>query len=92
MTPINLMVIYLIIINLTAFALMGIDKQKARKGKWRISEKSLFLFAILGGSPGGIMGMYYFHHKTKHWYFRYGFPLILIIQIALIFILYQYCN
>ena len=60
--------------NLLAFALMGLDKRRARRGCWRISEKALFFFPVLGGSLGGMLGMYFFHHKTRHWYFRAGFP------------------
>ena len=75
------LICYLLIINLVAFALMGIDKDKARKGAWRIPEKTLFLSAIIGGSIGAIIGMQAFRHKTKHWYFKYGMPLILTLQI-----------
>ena len=53
--------------NLLAFALMGLDKRRARRGCWRISEKALFFFPVLGGSLGGMLGMYFFHHKTRHW-------------------------
>lgn len=80
--------IYLLIINVIAFALMGIDKGKAKKGAWRISEKSLFLSAILGGSIGAIAGMQAFRHKTKHWYFKYGMPAILILQLVIVGIFY----
>lgn len=73
---------YLLLINLTGFFAMFLDKQKAKKGKWRIPEKTLFLFAFLGGSLGTTLGMHSFHHKTKHWYFKFGMPLILILQIA----------
>ena len=76
-------IIYLLFINLTGFALMGIDKYKARKHLWRIPEKTLFLSALLGGSTGAILGMYVFHHKTRHWYFMVGMPAILILQIVL---------
>ena len=69
--------------NLLAFALMGLDKRRARRGCWRISEKALFFFPVLGGSLGGMLGMYFFHHKTRHWYFQYGLPAILIAQLAL---------
>ena len=62
---------------------MGIDKSKAKRGAWRIPEKTLFLMSIIGGSIGTWLGMYAFHHKTKHWYFVVGMPLILIGQIAL---------
>ena len=73
---------YLLIINLVAFALMGIDKRKAKRSEWRIPEKTLFLSAILGGSIGAIAGMQVFRHKTKHWYFQYGMPLILVLQVV----------
>jgi len=63
---------------------MGIDKSRSRKRAWRIPEATLFIFALVGGSIGSIIGMYTFRHKTKHWYFVVGMPLILIIQIALI--------
>ena len=76
------LLIYLLLINLTGFFAMFLDKQKAKKGKWRIPEKTLFLFAFLGGSLGTTLGMHSFHHKTKHWYFKFGMPLILILQIA----------
>jgi uncharacterized membrane protein YsdA (DUF1294 family) len=72
---------YLLIINIIAFALMGADKKKAQAKAWRIPEKTLFLSAILGGSIGAIVGMQVFRHKTKHWYFKYGMPAILILQI-----------
>ena len=74
--------IYLLVVNLTAFVLMGIDKRRARKDLWRIKERTLFLPVLLGGGVGGILGMKVFHHKTKHWYFRFGFPVILILEIA----------
>ena len=74
---------WLVIINIVAFCLYGIDKKRAKKGQWRISEKTLLLSAVFGGSIGAILGMYVFRHKTKHWYFKYGLPAILILQIAL---------
>lgn len=76
--------IYLIAINIIAFAMMGIDKRKAIKRIWRIPEKSLFLSAILGGSIGAIAGMQLFRHKTKHTKFVIGMPAILILQIVII--------
>lgn len=75
---------YLIVINIVAFSLMGIDKSKAKRKVWRIPEKTLFLSAAIGGSVGAIIGMYFFHHKTRHWYFKWGMPVILIIQLLLI--------
>ena len=75
--------IYLVIINLAAFALCGIDKYKARRDLWRIPEKTLFLSAILGGSVGFLLGMRVFRHKTKHKSFTIGMPLILTLQLGL---------
>lgn len=78
---------YFIIVNIIEFALMGIDKWKARKGAFRIPESTLFIIAIIGGSIGSIAGMYLFHHKTRHWYFVYGMPTILLLQLAIVFFL-----
>ena len=78
------MVIYLSLINVTGFFLMGVDKNRAKRGAWRISEKTLFGCALLGGSLGTTIGMHVFHHKTKHWYFKYGMPLILVAECALL--------
>lgn len=75
---------YIILVNLIGFLLMGIDKRKAIKHAFRIPEATLFIIAIIGGSLGSIAGMYLFRHKTRHWYFVYGMPLILMLQIALI--------
>lgn len=74
--------IYLLIINLIGFFAMLLDKQKAKKNKWRVPEKTLFLLALLGGSLGTTLGMNVFRHKTKHWYFVVGMPLILVLQIG----------
>lgn len=76
--------IWLIIINIITFAVFGIDKKKAIDGKFRISELTLFVLSILGGSFGGFIAMHTFHHKTKKWYFKFGIPLILIAQVLLI--------
>ena len=76
-------VIYLIIINLIAFLAMFIDKRRAKYGKWRIKEYTLFLLALFGGSIGAIAGMYTFRHKTKKMYFVIGFPAILICELIL---------
>ena len=78
---INKSITYLIIINVIAFFMYGVDKEKARKGEWRIKEKDLILVALIGGSVGAFSGMHFFHHKTRHWYFRYGIPAIMILQI-----------
>ena len=74
----------LLAMNLLAFALMGIDKMKARRGSWRIPEKTLFLVTVLFGGLGGTLGMKVFRHKTKHWYFKCGFPALLAVQIVLL--------
>lgn len=78
------MTLYLVCINLAAFALMGVDKRRARRRQWRVPEKLLFLTALLGGSAGAWVGMYAFHHKTRHWYFVVGMPVILLVQLLLI--------
>ena len=72
------------IMNILAFCLMGIDKHRARTRQWRIPERVLFGAALLGGSAGAWAGMYLFHHKTRHWYFVVGVPLIFVIQAALL--------
>ena len=84
MNVIILLAAYVIVVNLIDFALMGIDKYKARKHAFRIPEATLFLVALIGGSIGSIAGMYFFRHKTRHWYFVYGMPAILVLQIILI--------
>ena len=75
---------YLLGINAVTFIVYGIDKYKAKKAKWRISEATLLLLAVLGGSIGAWMGMKVWHHKTMHKKFKYGISTILLIQIALI--------
>ena len=64
------------------FAMMGIDKALAKRGAWRVPEKTLFLLALLGGALGGIIGMYFFRHKTRHASFKAGLPMLLIVNIA----------
>lgn len=86
----KLLIIYLVIVNFIGFALMGIDKQKAIRGAYRIPEASLFRAAILGGSVGCILGMRCFRHKTRHPQFQYGMPLILIVQAGIYFLAMQY--
>lgn len=82
--PLKNILIYFLVMNIITFLLMGYDKHEAKVNQWRISEKALFLFCLFGGSIGGICGMYAFRHKTQKWYFKIGFPLILIIQIGII--------
>ena len=74
---------YLAAVNLVTFTVYGVDKAKARRGAWRVPEKTLFLLPLLGGSVGALLGRLVFRHKTKHWYFVWGIPLILLAQIAL---------
>lgn len=74
---------YFIIMNIAGLLVMYMDKHKARKHKWRIPEKTLFIVSLLGGSIGTWSGMYIFRHKTKHWYFVIGMPLILVLQTGL---------
>lgn len=84
-------ILYLLIINIISFMLMYIDKQKSKKHKWRIRERTLFLSAIIGGSIGSLFGMYFFRHKTKHTNFKIGMPIILFIQLTIsITILYNF--
>ena len=77
----------LLVMNLLSFAMMGIDKMKARRGSWRIPEKTLFLVTALFGGLGGTLGMKVFRHKTKHWYFKWGFPALLVLQAALLLVI-----
>ena len=74
---------YLAAVNLVTFTVYGVDKAKARRGAWRVPEKTLFLLPLLGGSVGALLGMLVFRHKTKHWYFVWGVPAILLAQLAL---------
>ncbi|MBR2704458.1 MAG: DUF1294 domain-containing protein [Clostridia bacterium] len=83
-------IIYLIAINIITFLVMGLDKWKAKRGSWRVQESALFTFVLFGGGIGGILGMIYFHHKTKKLKFQIGFPLITILEIA--FLIYFFAN
>lgn len=74
---------YLIVINIVTFLVYGVDKFKAKKGKWRIPEVTLLLLAVVGGSVGAWLGMKVWHHKTLHKKFKYGIPFIMIAQVAL---------
>lgn len=78
---------YIVFVNAISFALMGLDKKKARGQKYRIPEKTLFMWVIAGGSLGGFLGMKLFRHKTQHLQFKYGFPLILLIHLVFITVL-----
>ena len=89
-SPLPLIAGYLAVVNVWAFALMGFDKRRAKiKGARRIRERTLFLSALLGGGLGACLGMWCFRHKTKHWYFVAGMPLILIAEAALLVFAYH---
>ena len=79
----NALICYIVVINLVSFMMFGIDKYKARRGQWRISEATLLAMAAIGGSIGAWMGMKVWHHKTLHSKLRYGVPIILLVHIAL---------
>ena len=86
---VNVLLYYLIGINIVTFLVYGIDKWQAKQGSWRISEATLLILAIIGGSIGALLGMKVWHHKTMHKKFKYGLPLILLAQIALIYLVSQ---
>ena len=79
----NIILGYLLAINIATFFLYGIDKYKARKGRWRISEATLLMMAVIGGSIGAWAGMRLWHHKTMHKKFKYGIPIIIILQVTI---------
>lgn len=80
----NIGIAYAIIMNIIGYTLMGVDKKRAIRGAYRISEASLFMVAIFGGALGATIGMHHFRHKTKHWYFRLGLPFIFLVQLAIL--------
>lgn len=80
---------YLLVVNTLTFLLYGIDKYKAKKARWRISEATLLMMAVIGGCIGAWAGMRLWHHKTMHKKFKYGIPLIILLQIALVFYLHN---
>lgn len=80
----NYLLGYALVVNIISFSLMGLDKKKATRKKHRIPEKHLFIWVIIGGSLGGILGMKFFRHKTKHPQFKYGFLLILMVHLILV--------
>ena len=84
---VKIILLYFLIINAIGFALMLVDKYKARKNLWRIPERTLIMVAAIGGSIGSLAGMYTFRHKTKHLKFTLGIPAILALQIAALFFL-----
>ena len=81
--PLRLLSLWLLLMSLVLFAVMGADKRRAQLGLHRVPEKTLFLLALLGGAVGGWLGMRVFRHKTRHWYFAWGFPLLALAQLAL---------
>ena len=76
---------FFLLINLAGFITVGIDKFKSKRRLWRIPERLLFWFAIIGGSIGVYAGLLTFRHKTRHWYFMYGIPLIILIQLGVVY-------
>ncbi len=73
---------WILALSVVAFCLMGVDKWKARRDAWRVPERTLWLVALLGGGPGGCLGMWMFRHKTRHWYFQYGFPILAALDLG----------
>ena len=84
---ISVFAIYRIGINILTFLIYGVDKWKAKRDKWRIPEDTLIWLAIAGGSVGALLGMYLFRHKTKHRKFQIGIPVILLVQLGLLYFL-----
>jgi uncharacterized membrane protein YsdA (DUF1294 family) len=76
--------VFLAVMNACSFCLMAYDKHCAKRGEWRVSEKSLFLTVACFGALGGVLGMQLLRHKTKHWYFRLFFPLMLVVQTVIV--------
>ena len=86
----RIILIYFVIINLVAFILFGIDKWRARNNAWRISEATLFLTALIGGSVGAKIGMHVWHHKTQHLSFVIGIPMIILLQVILFVVITRF--
>ncbi|MFJ8245747.1 DUF1294 domain-containing protein [Peribacillus asahii] len=76
--------VYMIFINILAFTIMGVDKKKARNGEYRISERTLWIVAVIGGGTGAYLGMKQFRHKTKHASFKWGLPVLMVVQLGLL--------
>lgn len=91
---IRILIYYLLAVNVVTFLVYGVDKLKAKKGKWRIPESTLLLMAAVGGSVGAWLGMSLWRHKTQHKKFKFGVPAIFVVQIALSAYIYylQYCG
>ena len=83
-SPAAMLAVLFAVMSAFLFVMMGLDKRRARRAARRISEKALFVFALLGGAVGGTAGMFLFRHKTRHWTFRLGFPLLAAAQLALL--------
>ena len=83
MEPVCFLYFYLAVINLALLCVMGADKRRARRHRWRVRESTLFALCLLGGSLGGALGMLAFRHKTRHWHFVLGFPAIMLLHLAL---------
>lgn len=86
----KLLLIWCLGCSLFAFGLMGYDKLRAKRGGRRVPEKSLFAVALIGGAAGAVLGMYTFRHKTRHWYFKWGLPAILLLQLGLLWFHWEY--
>ncbi len=83
----SFVVMYIIIINVWGIYIMKMDKRRAQKREWRVSEKNLWLIAIIGGAAGTTLGMWSYRHKTKHFAFKYGFPLLAILDVTLFYLM-----
>lgn len=91
-TIMTVLILYLVSINIAGYVIMGVDKKRAIRGAWRISEASFFFTALAGGALGCTAGMWYFRHKTLHWYFRYGMPAIFFAHAALFLFFFLQCT
>lgn len=87
-SPAKYLLVLISVMSIFLFVMMAIDKGKARRGAWRISEKTLFVFALLGGAVGGTAGMFLFRHKTRHWTFRLIFPLLAVLHFSILVYLF----
>ncbi len=85
----RVLMIYIALVNIIAFLVMGMDKYKAQRHKWRISELNIFIIGIIGGAMGVFIGMGFFHHKTKHLKFRLGIPLVLVLNFLMFDYLFE---
>ena len=86
----QLLILWCLGFSVLGFFLMGYDKLQAKRGGRRVPEKSLFSVALLGGAAGAVLGMYLFHHMTRHWYFKWGLPAILFLQLGLLWFHWEY--